>query len=44
MKRWIVMRLEDLCELLRHPWRCRLAEWSERLDARWDTGLWKESE
>lgn len=33
--------LEWLCGHPRHWRSCRLAMWSDRLDQRWGTGVWK---
>ena len=41
MKVWFVVFLEDLCEFLGHPFVCKLASWSEALDDKWNTGVWK---
>jgi hypothetical protein len=40
MKRYIVTALERACSTLRHPSRCLLANWSDRLDQRWNTHVW----
>ena len=40
VKRGIVIALEDACELTGHHFCNSLAATSERLDRRWNTGVW----
>jgi hypothetical protein len=42
VRRLIVTALNRACDLTHdhHRWGCILATWSDRLDQRWQTGVW----
>lgn len=41
LKASFVEGLEHLCNLLNHPFGCRLAKWADRLDQHWGEVGWK---
>lgn len=40
VKKFVIWSLERLCTLLRHPSACRLANYSDALDQKWQTHSW----
>ena len=42
IKKKIVIGLESVCELTGHRWCFKFADWSIKLDQRWETGMWRE--
>jgi hypothetical protein len=44
IRRAVVRALDAACNLTHHTpanrWGCLLATWSDRLDRRWQTGVW----